>query len=152
MLCQNASTVWPDRVRPDASTIVPEMISGTPDAELVEERLDREDRGLGVERVEDRLDEQDVRAALDQAGGRLAVGDLELLPGDVAGRRIVDVGADRGGPVGRAERAGDEPRAAGSRALGVIGGLARQPGGGHVDLADERPGRGRSRPGRSGSR
>ncbi len=29
MLCQNASTVWPDRVRPDASTIVPEMISGS---------------------------------------------------------------------------------------------------------------------------
>ena len=29
MLCQNASTVWPDRVRPEASTIVPEMISGT---------------------------------------------------------------------------------------------------------------------------
>ena len=29
MLCQNASTVWPDSVRPDASTMVPEMISGS---------------------------------------------------------------------------------------------------------------------------
>ena len=28
-LCQNASTVWPDRVRPDASTMVPEMMSGS---------------------------------------------------------------------------------------------------------------------------
>ena len=28
-LCQNASTVWPERVRPEASTIVPLMISGT---------------------------------------------------------------------------------------------------------------------------
>ena len=67
MLCQNASTVWPDSVRPEASTMVPEMISGSALAGLVEERLDREDRGLGVERVEDRLDEEDVGAALDQA-------------------------------------------------------------------------------------
>ena len=29
MLCQNASTVWPESVRPDASTIVPEITSGT---------------------------------------------------------------------------------------------------------------------------
>ena len=29
MLCQNASTVWPDSVRPDASTMVPEMINGS---------------------------------------------------------------------------------------------------------------------------
>ena len=28
-LCQKASTVWPESVRPDASTIVPEIISGT---------------------------------------------------------------------------------------------------------------------------
>ena len=28
-LFQNASTVWPDSVRPEASTIVPEMISGS---------------------------------------------------------------------------------------------------------------------------
>ena len=28
MLCQKASTVWPESVRPDASTIVPEMTSG----------------------------------------------------------------------------------------------------------------------------
>ena len=29
MLCQNASTVCPDNVRPEASTIVPEMITGS---------------------------------------------------------------------------------------------------------------------------
>ena len=29
MLCQNASTVWPESVRPDASTMVPEMTSGS---------------------------------------------------------------------------------------------------------------------------
>ena len=29
MLCQKASTVWPERVRPEASTMVPEMTSGS---------------------------------------------------------------------------------------------------------------------------
>ena len=64
---QNASTVWPDSVRPEASVMVPEMIDRQPEAQLLEQPLDREDRGLGVERVEDRLDEQQVGAAGDQA-------------------------------------------------------------------------------------
>ena len=36
-------------------------------APLLEQRLQREDRRLGVQRVEDRLDQQHVRAAVDQA-------------------------------------------------------------------------------------
>ena len=124
--------VEPDDQRVGVADAVPERLDGLagqrppgrvddragdddrqPLAELVEQRLDGEDRGLRVERVEDRLDEQDVGAALDQAGGRLAVGVLQLGPGDGPRRRVVDVRADRGGPVGRAERAGDEPRPAG---------------------------------------
>ncbi len=46
---------------------------------LLEQRLEREDRGLGVEGVEDRLDQQQVGAAVDQPVGLLEVGLDELL-------------------------------------------------------------------------
>jgi hypothetical protein len=49
--------------------IVPEIITGSA-AELVEHLLDREERGLGVQRVEDRLDQDQVDAALEQRAGR----------------------------------------------------------------------------------
>ena len=49
-------------------------ITGRRVPELLEERLDAEDRGLAVERVEDRLDQQDVRAAGDEAARRGRVG------------------------------------------------------------------------------
>ena len=96
-----------------------------PLAGLVEQRLDRGDRRLGVERVEDRLDQQDVRAALEQAGRRFAIGDLELLPGDAAGGRIADVRAHRGGPVGRAERARDVTAAGRARARSAASAASR---------------------------
>ncbi len=70
-------------------------------AALLEQRLEGEDRGLGVERVEDRLDEQQVRAAVDQAVGLLEIGVDQLDEGDVAGARVVDVRGDRGRAVGR---------------------------------------------------
>ncbi len=57
---QNASIVWPDSVRPLLSVTVTEIISGSRDALLLEDLLDRDDAGLGVERVEDRLEEQQV--------------------------------------------------------------------------------------------
>jgi hypothetical protein len=59
---QNASAVWPDSVRPEASVMVPEIITGSA-AFVFEELLDREDGGLGVQRVEDGLDQQQVGAA-----------------------------------------------------------------------------------------
>ena len=87
-----------DRERPRVADAVPERAHGLPGqrppgrvrdgaadddrqavAQLLEERLDGEDRGLGVERVEDRLDEQDVGAALDQAARRVVVGAHQLL-------------------------------------------------------------------------
>ena len=82
--------------------------------QVVEQPADREDRGLGVEGVEDGLDEQEVRAARDLPLGRLAVGLRQLLEGDVAGRRVVDVRAERARAVGGAEGAGDV-RGAGRR-------------------------------------
>ena len=63
---QNASTVWPESVRPLRSTMVTETITGT--------RLSAKPRNiprwrtarLGVQRVEHRLQQQQVHAAFDQ--------------------------------------------------------------------------------------
>ena len=70
---QNASVVWPDSVRPEASVIVPETITGKRRPDAVEAGLEREQRGLAVQRVEDRLDEEEIGAAFGEAFDRLAV-------------------------------------------------------------------------------
>jgi hypothetical protein len=104
---------------------------------LLEQRLAGEDRRLGVEGVEDRLDEQQVGAALDEAAGLLEVGGDELVVGDVALARVVDVRGDGRRAVRRAEGAGDVARPVG-RALGHRVALgARDPGGGEVHLVGE---------------
>ena len=79
-------------------------------AVVLEHRLHREDRGLGVEGVEDRLDEEQVRAALEQAAGRLGVRLDQLVEADVAGTGVVDVGRDGRRAGRRAEGARDVPR------------------------------------------
>ena len=103
---------------------------GPAPALLLEERLDGEDRRLGVERVEDRLDEDEVAAAVDEPAGRLEVGRDELVVGDVARAGVVDVGRDRGRTRRRPERAGDVARPVGRRAPSSRrprGGPARPP-------------------------
>jgi len=45
---QNASVVWPDSVRPDASVIVPEIMIGTRTLRCSKYCSDREQRGLRV--------------------------------------------------------------------------------------------------------
>ena len=81
---------------------------------------DGRDRRLGVERVEDGLDQEEVGAARDEPFDLLAIGGAQLVEGDRAEAGIGDVGRDRGGAVGRPERAGDEARAAvlGLRGIG----------------------------------
>ena len=109
-LCQKAVTVWPLRMRPEASVTVPLMISGRRSPRVLEVLVDREQRRLGVERVEDGLDQQQVGAAFDQRLDLLVVGGAQLLEVDVARARVVHVGADAGGLGRRAEGAGDEAR------------------------------------------
>ena len=109
-----------------------------PLADLVEQRLQREDRRLRVERVEDRLDEQDVGAALDQPGCRVVIRLLELGPGDRPGRGVTDVRADRGGPICRPQRPGDEARARRIARLGGVGGGPRESCGRDVELTNDR--------------
>src|SRR6478672_10229930 len=74
---QNASGVWPDSVRPEASVIVPDtMIGSRAPLECV---VDRIKRRLCVQRVEHRLDEQQIDAAVQEAIDRLAVSLCELV-------------------------------------------------------------------------
>jgi hypothetical protein len=113
---QNASAVWPDSVRPEASVIVPEIITGQRRPAHVEELLDGEQRRLGVQRVEHGFDQQDVGAAFDQALDRFEVMVDQRFESDVAVAGVVDVRRDRRGAAGRAKHAGDEAR------LGRIGG------------------------------
>ena len=66
--------VWPESVRPEASVIVTDIITGQADARLVEQDLEGEKRGLGVQRVEDRLDEERVDSGRREGARLLGVG------------------------------------------------------------------------------
>ena len=97
---------------------------------------DRVERRLGVQRVEDGFDQQQIGAAVEQAVDLLAIGLAQIVEGDGAVAGIGNVGRDRGGAVGRAERAGDKARLAvfGGDALG---GGARELGAVAVELIGE---------------
>ena len=84
---QKASTVWPDRLRPDRSVSVIEIMSGSsrPSARSASQR--RHDPGLGVQRVEHRLDQDEVDAALDQRLDLLAIDALHRVEVDLADSR-----------------------------------------------------------------
>ncbi len=97
--------------------------------------VDREQRGLGVERVEHRLDQQQVDAAVDQAVDRLAVRGNQLVEAHVAKARIVDVGRDRGGPVGRARARRRRSAACRASSRPGVGALARDPRRREIDVA-----------------
>ena len=83
--------------------------------------------------------EEEVGAAVDQAARRLPVGVDELLPGDAARARVVDVRAQIEavrlvGPSEPATKRG----APGRGGFGGVGGVAGQRGGRDVDLPDDR--------------
>ena len=108
------------------------------------------ERRLGVQRIENGLDQQQVGAAVEQAVDLLAIGLAQIVEGDGAVAGVGNVGRDRGGPVGRAQRAGDEARLA---VLGrdAFGGVAGKPWR-HRGSARRRGPTCRSRPARSRSR
>ena len=95
------------------------------DAAFLANLGDGVERGLGVKRVEDGLDQQQVGTAVEQALDLLAIGVAQIVEGDGAVAGIRNVGRDRRGAVGRADRAGDE---AGLAVLGAdtFGGGARE--------------------------
>ena len=85
---------------------------GHVDAALFANLGDGVERRLGVQRVEDGFDQQQIGAAVEQPVDLLAIGFAQIVKGDGAVAGIGDVGRDRGGAVGRAERAGHEARLA----------------------------------------
>ena len=104
-------------------------------AALLEQRLDGEDGRLGVQRIEDGLDDQQIGTAVDQTVGRLQVRGDQLVVGNVARTRVVDVRRDRRRARGRADGAGDV--AGFVRGAELVGGLARQGGAGVVELVGQ---------------
>ncbi len=93
------------------------------------------ERRLGVERIEHRFDEQQIHSAVDQAVRRFGVGRHELIEAHRPEPRIVHVGRDRGGLVGRPQNAGDEARRAVVLGLPRAHRVARKARGGLVELA-----------------
>ena len=81
---------------------------GHVDAALFRDFGNGVERGLGVQRVEDGLDQQEIGAAVEQALDLLAIGGAQIVEGDGAVAGIGHVRRDRGGAVGRADRAGDK--------------------------------------------
>ena len=149
--------VEPDRQRAGVAHGVPERLGDLPRegasggvgdgagdddrpaaAVLLEQCLEGEDRGLGVEGVEDRLDDQEVGTAVDQATRLVDVGPDQLVEGDVALARVVHVGRDRGGAVRRPERAEDPPRLVRRPGGHLVACRAREACGRQVHLVGER--------------
>ena len=95
-----------------------------------------EQRRLGVQGVEDRLDDQNIRAALDQRGCRLGIGLAQIVEAHRAKARIIDVGRNRGGAIGRPQRAGDEAALA-VLALRLVGRFASEPRRGKIQFGDK---------------
>ena len=137
MLCQNASTVWPDSVRPEASTIVPEMITGSrsPSSSNSDSTAKIAALAFSVSKIVSMSRMSAPPSTRPRRG--VVIGLLELRPRDAPGGRVADVRADRCGPVRRPEGAGDETRATGLGGFGRVGSGASEPGGRHVELADD---------------
>ena len=134
--CQKASTVWPERLRPERSVIVIEIISGTsrPCAWPASIAAMIPALAFSVSKtVSIRMKSTPPSIS---ASHLLAIDLLQPVEVDLAIAGIVDVGRQRQGLVGRPDRAGDEARLA-VLGLEVVGRLARDPGRGEVDLAHQ---------------
>ncbi len=135
--CRRPRSSGPESVRPEASVIVTEIITGTRGAPSSKTDLDGEERGLGVERVEDRLDQQGVDARAQERAGLLGVGGDHLVPGDGAVVGSVHVGRHGERPVERPDRSGDEAAAARRRRFRRPGGPAGHGDRGAIEFGDD---------------
>ena len=76
-----------------------------------------------------------MKSALHQPGGLLPIDFDQMIEGDLAIARVFDIGRERQGLVGRADRARDEPGAAVLRRI-FVRQFARDTGGFDVDRFD----------------
>ena len=148
---QNASTVWPERLRPLLSIAVKEIQSGRSGATSAAAAI----AAFGVQRVEDRLDQEQVHPALVERRDLLGVRLLDLVERVRAVGRILDARREGERDVQRPDRARDEaaelvrdlarePRARDAHLVGVVlervVGLADRRGGERVRGGDVRAG------------
>ena len=114
---QNASVVWPDSVRPDASVIVPEMMIGRsmPASSNACRAAKIAALAFSVSKIVS-ISSRSTPPSI-SARAPIEVGRGELVEVDVAERRIVDVRRQRRRAVRRPERAGDERTCAGLRGV-----------------------------------
>ena len=84
---QNASTVWPERVRPERSVMVPEIQIGSDSSPSSSRSRIGLDRRLAVQRVGDGLDQEQVDPAVMQGQHLFAIGVVDLVEGDQRARR-----------------------------------------------------------------
>ncbi len=64
---QKASVVCPERVRPEASVMVPEMISGSLIADFFTGGFISKNSGFGIEGIKDGFDQDQINPAVDKA-------------------------------------------------------------------------------------
>ncbi len=121
---QNASEVWPERLRPLRSIAVNESHSGR----LGRDCLRGHDRRLGVQGVEDRLDEEEVDAPVTERADLLLVRGLHGVERHGAKGRLVDLRRERQRDVERPDRARDEPRLLRRPRRPGVGGSTREAG------------------------
>ena len=109
---QKAVGVWPDRVRPERSVIVPEIITGRrrPSFSNMSSMPAKAALAFSVSKIVSMIRRSAPPSI--KRFGRLGIGSAQFVESDGAKARIVDIGRDRRGAVGRAERARDETAAA----------------------------------------
>ncbi len=119
---QNASDVWPERLRPLRSIAVNESHSGSSGATACAATI----AAFAFKRVEDRLDEKEVDAAVAERADLLLVGGLHRVEGHGAECRVFDLRRERKRDVERADRACDEARLVRCSCGPSVGGGARK--------------------------
>ena len=81
---QKASGVWPERLRPERSVMVPESMIGSSTPISSNTCSTAKPRRLGVQRVEDSLDQDELDAALDQPARLRGIGLDQLVEAHIA--------------------------------------------------------------------
>src|SRR5690606_14263689 len=131
---QKASAVCPERVRPEASVMVPETITGSRAPSASKACMIANSAALAL-RVSNTVS---TISMSDQAVRGLAVEADQVVEGDRAETGVGDVRADGSGAAGRADHADREPRAVRRAPFGVVAGGAGQPRALAVELARQR--------------
>ena len=88
---QNASGVCPDRLRPDKSVMVPEIMSGSSKPNSSKTCLTANPAALALKGVEYGFNQYRIRAAFDQAACLLRAGFHQFIESDVAETWIIHI-------------------------------------------------------------